>query len=76
LEEKALVEYLLRMSNNGIPVPIEYLRSLALIIVRQCSSAFQAPTTDETIRPPGKNWPQGFNKHHAELKAKRIKALD
>ncbi|KAF2177801.1 hypothetical protein K469DRAFT_505135, partial [Zopfia rhizophila CBS 207.26] len=30
LEEKALVEYLLRMSNNGLSVPIKYLRSLAL----------------------------------------------
>jgi hypothetical protein len=25
-EEKALVEYLLRMSNSGFPVPIKYLR--------------------------------------------------
>ena len=59
-EEKVLVEYLLRMSNNGFPVPIKYLCSLAFIIARQRSSAFQAPATDETIRPPGKNWPQAF----------------
>jgi len=30
-EEKALVGYLLRMSNNGYPLPIKYLRSLALL---------------------------------------------
>jgi DDE superfamily endonuclease/Tc5 transposase DNA-binding domain len=75
-EEKALVEYLLRMANNGFPVPIKYLRSLALIIARQRSSAFQAPAADETIHPPSKNWPQAFQKRHPELKAKRVKALD
>jgi hypothetical protein len=64
------------MSNNGFPVPIKYLCSLAFIIARQRSSAFQAPATDETIRPPGKNWPQAFQKRHPELKAKRVKALD
>jgi len=64
------------MSNNGFSVPIKYLRSLAVIIAHQRSSVFQAPTTDEAIRPPGKNWPQGFYKRHPELKAKRVKALD
>jgi len=39
-------------------------------------SAFQAPATDETIQPPGKNWPQAFQKRHPELKAKRVKVLD
>ncbi|KAF2176613.1 hypothetical protein K469DRAFT_512225, partial [Zopfia rhizophila CBS 207.26] len=33
-EEKALVKYLLRMSDNGFPIPIKYLRSLAYIIAR------------------------------------------
>jgi hypothetical protein len=37
-EEKTLVEYVLRMSNNGFLVPIKHLRSLAFIIVRQRSS--------------------------------------
>jgi hypothetical protein len=31
---------------------------------------------DETIDPPGKNWPQAFYKRHPELKPKRVKALD
>ncbi|KAK9427097.1 hypothetical protein V1505DRAFT_359134 [Lipomyces doorenjongii] len=42
-EEKALVKYLLRTSNNGFPVPIQYLRSLAFASVSQRSSVFQAP---------------------------------
>jgi hypothetical protein len=33
-EEKALVKYLLRMSNHGYPVPIEHLPSLAFTIAR------------------------------------------
>jgi len=28
-EEKALVEYVLRMAKNGFPIPIKFLRSLA-----------------------------------------------
>jgi len=74
LKEKALVKHLLRRSDNGFPVPVKHLPLLALIIARQCPSAF--PTTDETIKPPGKNWPQAFYKRHPELKAKRVKALD
>ena len=75
-EEEALVKYLVRMANNGFPIPIKYLRSLAFVIACQRSSVFQAPAANETIRPPGKNWPQAFYKRHPELKAKRVKALD
>jgi hypothetical protein len=75
-EEKAVVDYLLQMSNNGIPIPVKFLCSLALIIARQRSSTFQVPATDGKIQPPGKNWPQGFYKRHPELKARRVKALD
>lgn len=32
--------------------------------------------TDETVHPPGKNWPQAFHKRHLELKARKVKALD
>jgi len=69
-EEKALVKYLLRMSDNGYPVAVKYLRSLAFIIARQRS------TTAEAINPPGKNWPQAFHKRHPELKPKKVKAID
>jgi hypothetical protein len=75
-EEKALVEYLLRMASYGFPLPVKYLRSLALIIALQRSSVFQAPINDGTIKPPGKNWPQAFYKRHPELSPKRVKALD
>jgi hypothetical protein len=49
-EEKALVDCLLRMSNNGFPIPVKFLCSSALIIVRQRSSVFQALATNGTIR--------------------------
>jgi len=75
-EEKALVHYLLRISNNGFPIPVKFLRSLALIIARQRSSAFQVPPADETVRPPGKNWAEASNKRHPILKARRVKTLD
>src|SRR5271154_88387 len=67
-EEKALVKHLLRRSDHGYPVPVKYLRSLALIIARQRSSSFQDLATDETIKPPGKNWPQAFYKRYPELR--------
>jgi hypothetical protein len=75
-EENALLDYVLRMSERGYPLPVIFLRSLALVIARQRSSAFQTPADDDNIRPPGKNWPQGFYKCHLELKARRVKALD
>lgn len=71
-----LVQYVLRMSERGYPLPIKFLRSLALVIARQRSSTFQIPTADDDTRPLGKNWPQCFCKRHPELKARRVKALD
>jgi hypothetical protein len=76
LEEKAVVDFLLRMSNNGYPVRVKALPYFALVIRRQRSFNFQAPAADETIRPPGKNWAQAFYKRHPGLKARRVKALD
>lgn len=64
------------MPKNGFPVPIEHLASLAFVVTRQRSSAFQVPTSDVIIKPPGKSWPQDFYKLHPELQPKRIKALD
>ena len=74
--EKALADYLLRMSNNGFPIPVKFLHSLAVIIKRQCSSIFQIPAPDDMIRLPGKNWAQGFYKRHQGLKTRKVKALD
>ena len=75
-EEKTLLEYVLRMSERGYSLPVKFLRPLALVIARQRCSTFQVPTIDGDVRPPGKNWPQGFYKRHPQLKAKRVKALD
>jgi hypothetical protein len=33
-EEQALLEYVLRLADNGYPLLVKFLRSLALIIVR------------------------------------------
>jgi hypothetical protein len=35
-----------------------------------------APTIDDEIRHPGKNWPQGFYKCHPELKPMTLKPLE
>ena len=75
-EEKAPVDYVLRTSERGYPLPVKFLRFLALVIARQRSSAFQTPAIDNSIRPPGKNWPQDFYKRHPELTARKIKALN
>jgi len=76
-EEKALVTYVLRMSQNGYPLPVKFLRDLALVIARQRGSIFQIPETDhDDIRPPRKNWPQAFYKRHPDLKAIRMQAMD
>ena len=73
MEEKTLVKYLLRMPNNGYPVPVKYLRSLAFIIARQRPSR---STMDVAIDPPGKNWSQAFHTRHPELKPRKVKAVD
>jgi len=75
-EEKAVREYVLRMYDRGCPMPVKFLGSIAHVIKRQRSSAFQILTADDGVRPPGKNWPQGFYKRHPELKARRVKPLD
>jgi hypothetical protein len=75
-EEQALVEYVLRLADNGYPLPVKFLRSLALIIVRQRSSIFQITDPSLKVRPPGKNWPQGFYRRHPRLKARRLRAID
>lgn len=75
-EEKAVVDYALRMSSKGWPVPVKLLRSIALVIRRHRDSVFHISSDDDGLQPPGKNWPQGFYKRHPELKAVKVKALD
>jgi hypothetical protein len=76
-EEKALVSYLLRMSQNGYPLTVKFARNLAYIIKLQRASIFQILATDRNdVHPLGKNLPQAFYKRHPELKAMRMKAID
>jgi len=75
-EEKAVVEHALRMYERGFPIPVKFLGTIAHIIKRQRSSIFQSLAADDGIRPPGKNWPQGFYKRHLELQARKVRPLD
>jgi hypothetical protein len=75
-EEQALVEYVLRLADNGYPLPVKFLRSLARVIAQQRSSTFQIIDPSFEVRPPGKNWPQGFYLRHPQLKARRLRAID
>jgi len=54
----------------------QFLGTIAHIIKRQRSSIFQTLAADDGIRPPGKNWPQGFYKRHLELQARKVRPLD
>lgn len=69
-EEKALSNFLLQRSNHGSPMRIKYLPSLAFSIARQRSTMHKA------VKPPGRNWAQGFERRHPELKARRVRAID
>ena len=69
-EEKALVQFLLLMSNLGHPVRIKFIRLLAYSIARQRS------TKTQPIKPPGKNWPKAFAERHLELQARKVKSID
>lgn len=67
-EEKALVTFLLSMSNLGHPVRIKYIPSLAFSLARKRST-----TIDKLL---GKNWARAFEKRHPELKARRLRSID
>ena len=69
-EEKAIVKFLVLISNLGHPVRIKFLPSLAFIIARRRA------TTNQPVKPPGKNWPRAFEKRYPEIKARRVRAID
>ena len=69
-EEKAIVNFLLLLSNLGHPVRIKFLPSLAFTIARRRA------TKNHPVKPPGKNWPRAFEKRHPEIKARRVRAID
>jgi hypothetical protein len=58
------------MADLGTPVQIKFLLSLAFIIAGRRS------TSQKAIKPPGKNWPQAFEKRHPELRLRRVRAVD
>jgi hypothetical protein len=59
------------MSDLRQPVRIKYIPSLAFTLARQRST-----TTNNPIKPPGKNWARAFEKRHPELKARRVRSID
>jgi hypothetical protein len=73
-EEKAIVKYLLLMSDLGQPVRIKWIPSLAFCVARNRST--NNPIKPLPIKPPGKNWARAFEKRHPELKARTVRALD
>lgn len=75
-EEKALRDCVLHKAALGQYVTIKLLRHLAREIVCRRTSTFQAPTNDDEIRLPGKNWPQGFYKRHPDLRPRILKPLE
>jgi DDE superfamily endonuclease len=56
------------MADFGNPVRIKCLPALAFSIARQRS-------TNTATKPPGKNWPRGFQKRHPALKSRRVRAM-
>jgi len=69
-EDKAIIDFLLQMSNLGQPVRIKYIPSIAFSATRQ------RPTPERPPKPPGKNWAKALENRHPELKARRVRALD
>jgi hypothetical protein len=66
-EEKALEKYLKLIADLGNPVRIKCLPDLTFSIARQRS-------TNKATKPPGKNWPRGFQKRYPALKS-RVRAI-
>ncbi|KAF1938407.1 hypothetical protein EJ02DRAFT_354615, partial [Clathrospora elynae] len=69
-EGKAIAKILLLMSSLGHPVRVKFIPLLAFSIARPRSTAIKS------IKPPGKNWAQAFEKRHRELKARRVRTID
>ena len=69
-EEKAVVEFMLRMSALGQPFRIKHGPCIAFSATRH------RPASDRPLKPPGKNWAKALEKRHPELQARRVKALN
>ena len=71
-EEKALVTFLLLMSDLAQAVRGKYIPALGFSIARQRSNI----TADNPLKPPNKNWPRAFERRHPEIKARSVKTID
>ena len=69
-EEDVVVKFLLQIFDLKQPVRIKYIPSIAFNATRQ------RPAADRPPKPPGRNWAKALENRHAELKAKRLTALD
>jgi hypothetical protein len=69
-EEKAMVDFVLQMSNLGTPVRIKYIPSIAFSVTRG------RPEPDRPLKPPGKNWAKSLEKRHPRLRARKVRALN
>jgi hypothetical protein len=69
-EEKAHSRFSLQWSHHGNTVRIK------LLPLRIFSNARQPFTRYQAIKPPDRNWAQGFEKRHPGLKPRKIKAMD
>jgi hypothetical protein len=69
-EERALVDFILEMSELGTPIRNKFIPSIALSITRH------RPETDRPAREPNKNWTKAFERRHPELQTRRAKALN
>lgn len=69
-EEKAVIEFILEMSDLGTPIRNKFIPSIALSVTRH------RPEADRPVRQPNKNWTKAFERRHPELRTRRAKALN
>lgn len=69
-EEKAVVEFILRMAGLGTPIRIKYIPCIAF------SAARHRPEADRPLKPPGKNWAKDHERRHPKIAARRVRAMD
>lgn len=64
-EEKAVVDFVLKMAELGTPVRMMYIPSIAF------SSTRHRPLSKRPPKPPSKNWVKALEKRRPELVARR-----
>ena len=69
-EEKALIKFLLQMSDFEQPVRIRFVPSLAFVVTHQ------RPLSHRPLKPSGRNWAKALEKRHPIIQARRVRPLD